>query len=66
MIKEKIMVSVDTDGVFFHVFGDNRKYYDIDSLLLHRQELTDITMSNRYYLESHLLKKRESLGMARV
>lgn len=61
--KEKIMVSVDSDNVFFHVFGDARKYYDLDALLLRHEELSVFVKENRYFLERQLLQRRELFNL---
>lgn len=66
MCREKIVVSVDREDVYFHVFGDNRKYFDLDSLLLHHEELSDFIRSNRYSLQRQLYQKKEVLDLIRL
>ena len=63
MAREKIVVMVDKDDVFFHVFGDQRKYYDLGSLSLHHPELDNYVEGNRYSLNRTFYQKREILGL---
>lgn len=57
----KITVVVADGRSFFHVFGDNKKYYDLYSLTCAHKELLDYCQDHRYELESELLKQDELL-----
>ena len=63
---KKIVVDRKGLRVFFHVFGDNREYYDIDSVLFSHKELRSYIASHTYELESSLLQTREKYGAYEV
>ena len=63
MGREKILVTADKDDIFFHVFGDDRKYYDLDSIILHHGALSDYITEHRYKLLRQFNQKREILGL---
>lgn len=59
---EQIKVSVAEDRCFFHVLGDERRYFDLDNLEKHHPELKEYCQQNHAKLESELLKQKELMG----
>jgi hypothetical protein len=59
----KIIVSVERDYVYFHVFRDIRKYFDLEALLLYHEELTHFVEENRYLLQKQFFQKKELLNL---
>lgn len=59
---KKITIAVADNQSFFHVLGDNKRYYDLYSLSLSHPELKDYCLNHRYELESDLQKQNELIG----
>lgn len=58
----KITIVVADNQSFFHVLGDNKRYYDLYSLSRSHPELKDYCLNHRYELESDLQKQNELIG----
>lgn len=63
-IRNKISISISQDRCFYHVFGDNKKYYDLYSLQTKHPELTKYCVENKLQLQRKLLKLKELLENA--
>ena len=72
MTYDKISISSDEYGCYFHVLGDNKNYMDLDSLINNHPELSEYVKEHRYELqrglyqlqeliETHEVKKKETL-----
>lgn len=59
---KKITIAVADNQSFFHVLGDNKRYYDLYSLSYSHPELKDYCLKHRYELESDLQKQNELIG----
>lgn len=59
---KKITIAVADNQSFFHVLGDNKRYYDLYSLSNSHPELKDYCLNHRYELESDLQKQNELIG----
>lgn len=59
---KKITIAVTDNQSFFHVLGDNKRYYDLYSLFHAHPELKDYCLNHRYELESALQKQNELIG----
>lgn len=59
---KKITIAVADNQSFFHVLGDNKRYYDLYSLSHSHPELKDYCLNHRYELESDLQKQNELIG----
>lgn len=60
-MSNKISVSVGNDRCFFHVLGDNYKFYDLYSLQMRHPELDDYCKLHKLELQRELLKQNELL-----
>lgn len=60
-MNDKISVSVENERCFFHVLGDNHKFYDLYSLQMKHSELNDYCKLHKLELQSELLKQNELL-----
>lgn len=61
MSTTKISIGHQNGGLFFHVMGDNTRYFDLTSLERSHPELSNFINENRYDLERNLLQRREEL-----
>lgn len=61
MSSTKISIGHQNGGMFFHIMGDNTKYFDLISLERSHPELSGFINDNRYDLERNLLQRREEL-----
>ena len=59
---KKITIIVADSRSFYHVLGDNKRYYDLYSLSYAHPELKDYCFNPRYELENELQKQNELIG----
>lgn len=59
---ETILISTNESECFFHVLGDTKEYYDIDSLKTAHPELEMLILLNGLELERELRRCKELLG----
>lgn len=60
---DKIIVFAIKDEVFFHVPGDERRYYDLDNVGLNHSELIPYIEANSVRLNREMFKKKELLNI---
>lgn len=58
-----VTISVSDGIIFYHVFGDNRKYLNFDSLLLHHKELSEYLNKNKFDLKRSFWQKQETFHL---
>lgn len=62
MLSRKIKVSIGDDRCFFHIYGDQVKYFDLDSLAIKHPDMKEYIELNRFELERSLQKQREQMN----
>lgn len=59
-----ILINTDKDECFYHVLGDIKKYYDLESMKAAHPELCNLIQLNQRELERELHHRKELLGFA--
>lgn len=63
-LAKEVHISVAGGSCFFHILGDRRRYYDLDSLRRGHPELKDSIDEKKYELQGELMKRREMMGVS--
>jgi len=59
MTYDKISISHNEDGCYFHVLGDNKNYLDLEVLVVSHPELSDYIKTHEYELKRGLYQLQE-------
>lgn len=60
--KKMVHLAVADNRCFFHVLGDRRQYYDLESVTRAHPELEEYCCENHIELEMEMLRQKELLG----
>ena len=62
-MEHPVTISVRDNVVHYHVFGDNREFYDKTSVVISHPEMEQFMMQHGHDLERELLQMKENFDL---